>query len=244
MEGSNFKVKLQDFEGPLDLLLGLIEQRKLSINQISLARVADDFIAYLQSLNDFPVAESADFLLIASTLVLIKSKSLLPNLQLSDEESGSIEDLERRLKFLQQMKETAKIMQGLYGKQVMYFERERQYTPVFSPHAGITPRALFDAAFGLIASLPKFEKIPKTIVKKVISLDEMIRNLSERISASLRMSFREFSSFGRKEKVHVIVSFLAMLELVKQGAIRVAQNSDFEDITIETEGELATPKYV
>ncbi len=244
MGGNSFKVKLNDFEGPLDLLLSLIEQRKLSVNQISLSQVADDFILYIKDLNDFPVAESADFLLIASTLVLIKSKSLLPALELSEEESGSIEDLEQRLKLLQKMKETAKVIQGIYGKKVMFFARERRVLPVFSPHPGISQRTILESAFCLIASLPTFEKLPLTVVKKVVSLEEMIRSLSERISKGLRMSFREFASFGKQEKVHVIVSFLAMLELVKQGAIKVAQDSDFQDIIIETGAELATPKYV
>jgi hypothetical protein len=91
---SEFQVKTHIFEGPLDTLLSLIEKRKLFINDISLAQVADDYISYVKSLNDFPIADSAHFILIASTLVLIKSKSLLPTLTLSEEEESSIEDLE------------------------------------------------------------------------------------------------------------------------------------------------------
>ena len=74
----SFIVKQQHFEGPLDLLLSLIEKRKLFINDIALAKVTDDFISHIQSLNQFPMADSANFILIASTLLLIKSKSLLP----------------------------------------------------------------------------------------------------------------------------------------------------------------------
>ncbi len=69
-----FTVKQQHFEGPLDVLLNLIEKRKLFINDISLAKVADDYLAYIKSLENFPIADSANFILIASTLVLIKSK--------------------------------------------------------------------------------------------------------------------------------------------------------------------------
>src|SRR4051812_32375972 len=100
-----FLVKHEQFEGPLDLLLSLIEKRKLFINDISLAKVADDFINHIKNFEQFPIGESANFILIASTLLLIKSKSLLPTLQLTEEEQGSIEDLETRLKIYQRIKD-------------------------------------------------------------------------------------------------------------------------------------------
>src|SRR5690242_7983178 len=87
-----YTVKTPAFEGPLDLLLDLIEKHKLAISEISLAKVADDYIAYVKTFSEFPVAMSAHFILVASTLLLIKSRSLLPNLALSDDEKGSIED--------------------------------------------------------------------------------------------------------------------------------------------------------
>jgi len=238
-----FKVKTEHFEGPLDLLLNLIEKSKLSISQVSLSKVADDFMVYIESLNDFPVAESADFILVASTLVLIKSKSLLPSLELTEEESGNIEDLERRLRILEKIKRAARDLQNFSGHSQMYFQNERKITPVFSPHQSIVIPAILAACKTLIMALPKFEKIQKAVVQKVISLEEMIKNLSDRITRSLKMSFRDFTSFGKKEKVSIIVSFLAMLELVKQGAIRVVQDGDFTDISMETEGDVKTPNY-
>ena len=94
---TDFKVKVGEFEGPLELILDLIEKRKLHISDISLSQVADEFIEYIKSFEEFPMSDSADFILVASTLLLIKSKSLLPNLPLTEEEQGSIEDLENRL---------------------------------------------------------------------------------------------------------------------------------------------------
>src|SRR3989344_4683582 len=101
----SFTIKQQHFEGPLDVLLDLIEKRKFFINDISLAKVADDYLAYIKALEKFPLADSANFVLVASTLVLIKSKSLLPNLELTTEEQGDIADLERRLVLYRRMKE-------------------------------------------------------------------------------------------------------------------------------------------
>ena len=81
-----FQIKTEAFEGPLDLLLALIEKRKLFISDISLAEVADDFIEYIKTFDEFPVDMTANFILIASTLLLIKSKSLLPSMTLTSEE--------------------------------------------------------------------------------------------------------------------------------------------------------------
>ena len=97
MHSEHYKIKLDGFEGPFDLLLDLIEKRKLHINDISLSKVTDDYISHVKSIQHFPIALSANFILIASTLLLIKSKSLLPALQLTEEEQMSIEDLENRL---------------------------------------------------------------------------------------------------------------------------------------------------
>lgn len=243
MMEATFRIKQEAFEGPLDLLLNLIEKRKLSINQVSLSKVADDFISHINSNEDFPIAEGADFILVASTLVLIKSKSLLPSLELSEEEQGSIEDLEARLKLYRRIKESSKGVKELFGRRPMFFPRERKVEAVFSPHKGITSPNIISSIRSLIATLPKFDKLPKAIVQKVISLEEMVKNLSERITINLKMSFRDFSGIGKKQKVHIIVSFLALLELFKQGVVRVTQDKHFSDIMIETKDQIVTPKY-
>ncbi|KKU70717.1 MAG: Segregation and condensation protein A [Parcubacteria group bacterium GW2011_GWA2_47_21] len=238
----SFEVKTGVFQGPLDLLLNLIEKRKLHINEISLAKVADDFILYTKRLGDFPLSESANFILIAATLVLIKSRSLLPNLELSEEEGGSIEELERRLKLYKRMRGLARHISKNLGLSPIYNPCERPIEPVFSPDSAITPSNLLGSIREVLKNLPKKDFLPKAIVDKVISLEEMIENLTERIKTSIKMSFREFSKIGREKKVNVIVGFLAMLELVKQGIIQVKQEKHFEDITIETES-VATPNY-
>jgi len=79
-------------------------------------------------------------------------------------------------------------------------------------------------------------------VRKVMSLEEMIVNLTERITSSAKMSFKDFAGVGKQERVHVIVSFLAMLELVKQGVVDVTQDAHFQDITIETQA-VGVPRY-
>lgn len=238
-----YSVKTPIFEGPLDTLLSLIEKRKLFINEISLAQVADDYIAYVKNLENFPIADSAHFILIASTLVLIKSKSLLPNLSLSEEEQGSIDDLENRLKEYQKYKALSKHLRDRFGIHMSFLRlppKERKI--VFAPDKNVNSQKMLETISYLINQLPKAEIVPKAVVQKVISLEEMMDNLADRINKNLKMSFKDFSGHGKAEKVEVIVSFLAMLELVKQGIINVKQDKDFHDIEIETQN-LATPKY-
>lgn len=245
-----YRIKTEVFEGPLDTLLSLIEKRKLFINDISLAQVADDYIAYVKGLENFPIADSAHFILIASTLVLIKSKSLLPNLTLSEEEQQDIEDLEKRLSEYQKYKALSTHLKEKFGINISYLKLPfKEKKIVFSPDKNMTTAYLFETIGQVISNMPKKELVPKAIVQKVISLEEMIENLTERITSSFKMNFSDFSGMKKgnpikvkEEKINVIVSFLAMLELVKQGIIQVRQDRDFHDIEMETYN-IGVPRY-
>jgi segregation and condensation protein A len=232
----DFKVKVGEVEGPLELILDLIEKRKMHISDVSLSQVADEFIEYIKSFEEFPMSDSADFILVASTLLLIKSKSLLPNLSLTEEEQGSIEDLENRLAVYKRYKELSTGLGKMFGD-FLYFAKEKPIrTVIFSPTSDITPESLKNALRETLQNMPqKIEDLPKVVVEKIISLEEMVDKLTKRIKTSLKTSFKDFSGMGKTEKVNVIVSFLAMLELVKQGLVRVSQNKYFEDISIESE---------
>lgn len=239
---SAFKIKTGNFEGPLDLLLTLIEKRKLFINDISLAKVTDDYIHFVEKIENVPVGESAQFILIASTLLLIKSKSLLPTLSLSEEEEEEMKDLETRLKIYKRIREAGENVKRIFGKEVIWSQSQaKKIEPIFTPHESMNLLNLANTIKEIIRSLPKKEIIPKAVVKKVVSLEEMIDNLTKRISRGLRMKFGEFAGHKR-EKVDVIVSFLAMLELVKRGIIHVSQEKDFGEIEMETKS-VGVPRY-
>lgn len=241
MPPAPFKVQTPVFEGPLDLLLSLIEKRKLFINDISLAKVADDFIEHVKTFEHYPISDSAHFILVASTLLLLKSKSLLPNLELSEEETQSIEDLERRLKVYQEIKRLSLGIKEKFGRELLFAPEPRPREPIFSPDQTLTVANLLAGIRDVLNSLPKQESLPKAVVAKVISLEEMIDNLTERVNNSLRMSFKEFNR-GSANRTHVIVSFLAMLEMVRQGIIRVTQEKLTDDIMMETD-KVVTPRY-
>ncbi len=242
---TDFKVKVGEFEGPLDLLLDLIERRKLHISNVSLSQVADEFLEHIKRHEEFPLGDSAEFILIASTLLLLKSKSLLPNLELTPEEEGSIEDLEERLREYQKYKTLAVAIRRMFGSFLFFPQESKTRTVVFAPTEEIEVASLHAHLLRALQNLPKPAVLPKVRVEKIISLEEMIDSLSDRIQKSFKMSFRDFAGKGvgdREGKINLIVGFLAMLELVKRGVVRVNQEAHFGDIEMESEN-IATPTY-
>jgi segregation and condensation protein A len=232
-----YQIKQEKFEGPLDLLLELIQQRKLSINEISLAAVTDEFIGHLKELEIHGETDNeilAEFLVVASQLLLIKSRSLLPQFSVSAEEEASIEELENRLREYQRIKELAQEIGALARGGPKSFPRPayagREIT--FSPPKHFTARLLVDAFERLLEAIPKVEKLIEEKIKKVISLEEKIKHLQTLLAGKVERAFSELIA-GAKEKVEIIVSFLAILELAKQKLITVKQQGLFSDITIQ-----------
>ena len=240
---ATYKIKQGSFEGPLELLLSLIEQRKLFVNEISLSEVTNDYIAYVKSMSgtssDKHIANVSYFILIAATLILIKSKSLLPNLALTDDETEKIVDLETRLKLYKIIKNASVEISSQFGAKIIFMPSERIWSePLFSPDVQITVNNVNQSILEILAHAPKKkELLPEVEVKKIIKIDEVINSLTERIQGAMNLSFKEFTQASGAEnqeeaKVHVIISFLAMLELVREGIIDALQNASFEDITI------------
>ena len=236
MEREIFQIKTTGFEGPFGLLLELVEKRKLHINDVSLASVTEEYLNHMNKLGGLHPSEIASFVLVASTLILIKSKSLLPNLSLTGEEEGDIKDLEERLHLYEIYTKLGGNVKSMFGDKIIFSPLERRNDVlVFLPDGQITKDSMMAFAKGALGSMPKKVFMPEVEVKKVISIDEMINNLTERIQNSAKMSFKDFAGKAktREEKVFVIVSFLAMLELVRNGILNVVQENGFADIIIE-----------
>ncbi len=243
MEHTQFTIKTDVFEGPLELLVTLMEKRKVFASDVSLSDVAEEYMERVHAFGSFPVADVASFLLVASTLALIKSKSLLPNLSLTDEEKGDIQDLETRLALFARIRAHADVLRKRFGSRMLFARVvKNRNEKVFAPDAETNTASLRVAIGEVINRLPEEkEKVPETTVKKVVSLETMMERLSERIERSLSLSFKEFTG-SRVEKVELVVGFLAMLELVKQGVVDVSQDARFGDITIESM-KAGTPRY-
>lgn len=244
-----YSVRTPVFEGPLDLLLDLVEKRKLFVSDVSLSQVTDDFIRYIEEHEEFPIRESAEFIVVASTLMLVKSRSLLPMLTLTEEEETSIEDLEKRLGLYAEFKKISAVLKRDFGRNIIFGKTQtRNEVVVFSPDSKTSPDNLLAALKGVMDSIPKKDVLPKAVVKKMVSLEETISKLSERVAAGIKIGFKDFYGKDLKaagemtyeKKISIIVGFLALLELAKRGVIRVHQGEG--DIEIESEGS-HVPNY-
>jgi len=235
-----YKIKTANFEGPFGLLLNLVEQRKLFINEISLAQVTEDYLKYINSLGNLNPAEISSFLVVAAALILIKSKSLLPNLNLTEEEEGDIRNLENRLKLYELYTRLSGNIKNNFGKKIIFPAGERKNNfLVFLPDDQITKEIMMSFAHNVLGRIPKKVFLPEVEVEKVVSIEEMINKLTERIQSSLKMNFKDFAGqpVTKEERIVVIIGFLAMLELVRNGILNAMQENNFEDIIIMKNNE-------
>jgi segregation and condensation protein A len=176
-----FALETEFHQGPLEALLELIEARKLSITQVSLADVCDAYLAYLEKLPELPLGETSQFILVASTLLLIKSRSLLPALTLTEEEKESVEELERRLAQLKRIKDAAKLLRREWGRAPLAIERRAPAREaIFSP-AEASLETLTHAIRKLVSLLPTPEKMIEASVAPVLRLEEVVANLKNRL---------------------------------------------------------------
>lgn len=236
-----FTIETSVFQGPLDVLLDLIEKRKLLINDVSLASVADEYMDYINRNQDKILSETTQFVAIASTLLLIKSKSLLPVLELTDEEEKSIEDLEYRLTLYKLFRHAGTTIGKEFGNAPQFSKTYKQrQEPIFMPDSYVEKEKLYTSMKEVIHNLPKKIFKKNVSVKKLVSLEDTMKDLHSRVSNTFKMSFSQFS--GNEDKSKVIVSFLAVLELVKQGMLMARQQQRFADFELEKES-LETPNY-
>ena len=227
-------IKVQQFEGPLDLLLQLIEDEKLEITQISLASVTEQYLTVLHQSASRQISahELADFLVVAARLLLIKSRALLPFLAWEEEEG---EALSTQLKIYKEYLEASKVVQAMIAKKRFAYSREKLLTvePIgFQPPPNLKPERLAEVFRAVISGLVAELAMPTDVVRKTISIQEKIQQIRERIYQQATSKFSDILREA-KDRTEVIVSFLALLELIKQRTVSVKQDSIFEDILIE-----------
>ncbi len=190
MEKETYAVRTGEFEGSLELLLGMIEKREMEISDISLSSVADDYVAYIKKHKETRPGEMAQFIVVASTLLLIKSLSLLPNLELTQSEEEDIAQLEDRLRTYKRLKELSENIKNRFQKtQSFRGKRMSKVETVFSPHEGINISTLEELLKKCLSEISIPEAIQETSVRKVVSLEEMITKLYERIQKGVGIGY-------------------------------------------------------
>ncbi|MCL5667262.1 MAG: segregation/condensation protein A [Patescibacteria group bacterium] len=227
-------IRIQQFEGPLDLLLNLIEQQKLDITQIALAQVTEQFLQYIRQLEQIDPTALADYLAIAAKLLVIKSKAILPTLEVEQEEEDAGTDLEAKLLLYKQFKEVAKYLHKLDNRRRQSFGRTLTFEQKISffPDPNTTTEALHASILAVLTGLKELDNLPKAKIREAISIQEKIDHLRVLLSSQVETKLSDLLK-NAKNKSEAIVTFLALLELIKQRIFTANQETLFTDITIK-----------
>jgi segregation and condensation protein A len=219
-----------DHLSPYDLLLALLSKEQQSISDVALSTITEQFLNYIDKLEEEAPEEVADFLTVAARLLLVKSSLLLPTFQLVEEDDLSLID---RLKLYEQFRDAALILQEawdsdrkLYGHREAFVPKER-----FAWADGITQEVLAGAMQRLIDRNKPPKPLPQTQIDKTVSLKATIARLRSVFLPGTKTSFWKHAEKG--SKTSIIVHFLALLELSKLGTVAPSQVSHFSDITID-----------
>ena len=233
----NYKVKLDLFEGPLDLLLFLIKKNEVDIYDIPIEMITEQYLEYLSIIKVFNLNNVGEFILLASQLIYIKSQLLLP-----EEEQDGLDDIEDpRSELVNQLLEYRKFKNAAINLDSLQKDEADRY-PRF---AKIVLEETEEASqnkldLNIFELLEAFSKILRTrglesslnITTETVTVSDKIKELREHLQSEMRITFTEFFKKNRT-KLELICSFLAILELVKAGEISAYQNENFGDIILE-----------
>src|SRR3989338_9022211 len=228
------QIKTAQFEGPLDLLLQLIQEQRMDISTVALAGVTEQFLSYVKNLQNKNPVNLADFLIIAAQLLVIKSKSLLPNLELGIEDEEAAFDLTAQLLTYKKFKEVAKFLRRLDFKHKQSWTRDVDFLDkiTFVPDPDADIQALANSLRTLAAELKDIVRLPQQVMKEIVSISDKIAHIQKLISEKIETSLSSLLKEART-KTEVIVTFLALLELTKQKVLTIEQSEAFADIMIK-----------
>lgn len=231
-----YRIKLPNFEGPFDLLLYFIKRDELNIYDIPIARITEEFLEYIRVMRYFDLELAGEFILMAANLMYIKSQMLLPKPKI--EGSGEDEDprtnLVQSLLAYKQIKDAAEDLSKLSDEQ-----RYVYYRSIFDADDELAKKNstfknanLFDLMKAFKIAIERSTKVPvqHVVNKIVVTIDEKVELITKRLTTKPRLSFLDLVK--NVERVHVVVTFLALLEMIKGRKVFITQEDNFEDIII------------
>lgn len=225
------QVKMEKFEGPLDLLLKLITNEKLDITEISLVKIADQYIAYIEETDNLSAGGIADFLLVAAKLIFLKSKTLLPKISENEEEE---DELIEQLKIYKRYLDATKKIEIIIGNGNFLFSRAKnaEQKAFFNPSLKIDKKKLSEIFKNFLKLSEKLEiEFEQESIKKRISIQDKIAQMLDLIKTKKSFVFNGIF-FIKANKDEKVVSFLAILEIIKQKKALVIQKRMFDDIFV------------
>ncbi len=231
-------ILIGDFEGPLDLLLHLIKKSKMEIFDIEISKITEEYIKYINSMKELNLDIASEYLVMASELIEIKSKKLLPIKEEKEDEEdiNPEEELKRRLIEYKKYKESTEVFRNLEEKRSYYYTKSPENMKKYSLEklendGNVSLFDLLDAFQKLLerreASKPRNTKI----ARKEMSVKERVVKIRDILRVKKKVSFIEL--FDDFSKPYVVVTFLSVLEMVKGREINIKQDNNFGDIYLE-----------
>jgi segregation and condensation protein A len=239
-EEPQYHVRLEVFEGPLDLLLHLIERQELDITKVSLVAVTDQYLAYIQRLDRISADNLADFLVVAAKLLLIKSRALLP--APPPEAEGEEEDLGEELaRQLREYKRLKVLAQHLREREEQGLEAYVRVAPLPQVEkeldlSDVTLDDLLAAVREALTVVPPAPEVNGVVAPVTITIAEKIEQLSSWIAERRSFSFNRVLR-AAASRIEIIITFLALLQMIRRGSARVQQDRLFGEILVSAPEE-------
>lgn len=239
LKAQSFPVDLSVYQGPLDLLLQLIEREELDITKVALAQVTDQYLAHVRAMEQHTLHDIADFLILAARLILIKSEALLPRPpERAPGEEDPGEELARQLILYKKYKELSEILRHREEEGLRTYLRTAA-PPKLDPKldlSNLTPEDLRLAATRALSLVPDTPSVSEVVTPPKITIRDEIRRIQVGLRTEGRVRFFEMLKEAQS-RVEILITFLAILELVKQRRAVAYQEKLFGEIVIEPLGE-------
>lgn len=242
---TDYKVKLEVFEGPLDLLLYLIKRDELDIYEISLERITKQYLEYLQAFKELNIEVAGEFVVMAANLIYLKSRSLLPTDQQPPEEDA--EDDDPRWELIRQLIEYKKFKEAAAQLQMRQMQTEQMFARNVAPDAAAIAAPLRLGEVGIFQLINAFQNVVKRVegrenLREIFgehfTVSDKIEVILQRVSSGVALKFSELFA-GVASRVEIVVTFLALLELIRLRQVRASQPNPFDEIQIDAAVEAA-----
>lgn len=237
-----YNLVINNFEGPLDLLLHLISKNKVTIFDISLNELTDQYIEYLQQMESLDLEITSEFIVMASTLLEIKARKLLPEIEEKEEDVVTEEDILRKLILYKKYKEISLKINEMYLKGFGFFAKEPEkikYVKKIEVEFGsINKEKLYELFKEVIYRNEnrinkKADEINRLTLSEKITVRDKVRQISKYLSKNKKMVFNEMFSKEKCSNIEIVTAFLGLLELSKLKEVSIEQKELFQEILVK-----------
>ncbi|MBR2840282.1 MAG: segregation/condensation protein A [Bacilli bacterium] len=234
----DYKFKTTDFEGPLDLLLHLIKSENMDIFNINIADITEQYLRYIENLKSLDLNVDSEYLTVASELIHLKSRELLPH-ETEDEEDPKEEFINRLVEY-KKYKEISSIFKRMEEERKKFYDKlpselEQFHSKNINIDEDITLDDLVNAFIKFNEKVESLKPLNTVVTKKEYSVHKRASEIIKKINKYKKVKFEQL--FEKREKSYVVVTFLAILNLAKDGKLNIYQDSELDSIVLSNKGE-------